>query len=82
MECRKLAAAWLLIEPGGPRTISPELISSFGGDMVTDYETIGTFKTAAGAGGYSEVREQKLLKPIRPIEEAISACTSGRTIKQ
>jgi hypothetical protein len=76
--CQDLAAAWLLVEPKGPRKISPEILSTFGGNMATDFRTIGTFKTAEGSGGYSEAREQKLLKPLRSVDDAIAACTSSR----
>ena len=80
--CKELAAAWLLAEPEGPRKISPEILLSFGANLVTDYETVNTFKTAEGVGGYKEVRVQQLLKPIRSIDAATAACATGRPSKE
>lgn len=80
--CQELATAWLLVEPEGPRKISPEILLSFGANMATDYEIVGTFKTAEGAGGYKEARVQQLLKPARTVDDAMTACSTGRTSKQ
>ncbi|MCX5883614.1 MAG: hypothetical protein NTU74_18010 [Deltaproteobacteria bacterium] len=79
--CHELATAWLLVEPEGPRKISPGTLLSFGANMATDFEIVGTFKTAEGAGGYKEARVQQLLKPIRPVEDAMAACSAGRKPK-
>lgn len=82
ISCEKLAAAWLLAEPEGPRKISPDILLSFGANLATDFQIVGTFKTAEGAGGYKEARVQQLLKPVRVVEDAMTACTTGRTPKQ
>jgi hypothetical protein len=79
--CQELATAWLLSESEGPRKIAPEILLSFGSNMATDYEIVGTFKTAEGAGGYKEVRVQQLLKPVRSVETAMNACAAGRITK-
>lgn len=80
--CEELSRAWLLIETEGPRKISPEILSSFGANLATDFEIVGTFKTAKGAGGHKKARVQQLLKPVRSIEDAMTACVVSRTPKQ
>ena len=80
--CQELAAAWLLVEPQGPRKISPGILLSFGANMGSDFEIVGTFNTAEGAGGFKEVRVQQLLKPVRSVENARTACSVARTSKQ
>lgn len=78
VSCADLAPAWLLFDPTGPAKISPEILSSFGADIDRDYKVVGTFKTAEGAGGYKEIREQQILKPVRSVNAAIDACTLAR----
>jgi hypothetical protein len=80
--CQDLATTWVLAEPEGPRKISPEVLLSFGANLATDFEIIGTFDTAEGAGGYKEIRIQQLLKPVRRIESAMTECAATRTINQ
>jgi hypothetical protein len=80
--CQELGTAWLLVEPEGPKKISAEVLLSFDANLDTDFEIVGTFKTAEGAGGYNEARIQQLLKPVRFFEKAVSACSAGRTPKQ
>jgi fumarate reductase subunit D len=77
--CHELAVAWLLVEIEGPRKISPEILLSFGANIATDFETVGAFKTTEGAGGYKEVRVQQLLKPVRSVGGATTACAISRT---
>lgn len=79
--CQELATAWLLVEPEGPRKISPEVLSSFGANLATDFEAVGTVRTAEGAGGYKKSRVQQMLKPVRTVEDAMSACSAGRIPK-
>jgi hypothetical protein len=76
--CQELATAWLLAEPKGPRKISSAIITSFGANLATDFELVGTFKTAIGTGDSKVSRVQQLLKPIRPVDTAIAACVAGR----
>jgi hypothetical protein len=80
--CQELVSAWLLVEPEGPLKISPEILSSFGANMATDFEVVGMFKTAEGAGGYKEIRAQLLLKPIRAFDTAVTACVADRTSQE
>lgn len=80
VSCEELATAWLLIEPEGPRKIDPDILMSYGANMTTDFEIVGTFKTAEGADGYKEVRVQQLLKPVRYVDAAINACTIATAI--
>ncbi|MCM2501578.1 hypothetical protein [Neorhizobium galegae] len=75
--CEKVAAAWILFEPGGPRSIPVELMSSLGAAFPESYQQVGTWRTAAGAGGYDARRTQELYKPTAP-SEAMSACQAIR----
>lgn len=79
--CEELATTWLLAEPDGPRKISSEILLSFGANMATDFEIVGTFKTAEGASGYREARIQQLLRPVRSIDAGMRACDAGRVSK-
>lgn len=80
--CQEFAKAWLLIEPKGPRKISPEFLLELGANIATDFQNVGTFKTAEGAGGYKEIRVQQLLKPVRPMEDATTACSTRTALKR
>lgn len=78
VSCEELATAWLLVEPEGPRKIDTDILMSYGASMATDFEVVGTFKTAEGAGGYEEVRLQKLFRPVRSSSTAFSSCAATR----
>lgn len=80
--CRELAMAWLLVELEGPIKLSPEILTSFGAQMATDFLVVGTFETAEGVGGYKEPRVQQILKPIRPVGSAITACEATRKVNK
>jgi hypothetical protein len=82
VSCGQLSGAWLLAEPDGPLKISPEILLSFGANMATDFEIVGTLKTAKGAGGFKQARIQQFLKPIRSVEDAMTACVASRLPKQ
>lgn len=82
ISCEMLSVAWLLTEPDGSRKISPEILWSYGADLDKDFKTVGTFMTASGAGGYKERRVQQLLKPVRPVHIAITACEANRTTRK
>ncbi len=81
VSCQKLSTAWILAEPDGPRKLSPEVLLSFGADLATDFEVVGSFQTAAGAGGYKQSRLQQILKPTRSAIEAINHCDASRKHK-
>ena len=57
-----------------PRMISPDVISSFGANLFSDFEIAGTIETPVGMGGYYESFLQVLLRPVRSSREAIEAC--------
>lgn len=79
VSCEKLAAAWVLAERNGPRNLPITVLTTFGAEMTTDYEQVGSWETAAGAGGYAQPREQTLWKPIRNKSTAAAACSAART---
>jgi hypothetical protein len=58
-----LARSWLIVEPDGPRSVSPQMLDAFGLPFPTHYELVGTLRTFSGAGGYVEPRVQYLYKP-------------------
>jgi len=76
--CEKIAAAWVLLEPGGPRSIPIELMSGLGGAFPERYEQVGMWKTAEGAGSFASSRTQVLYKPLSP-NETLSACQTLRS---
>jgi len=82
VSCADLATAWLLVEPEGLGRISPEVLLSFGANMALDFEVVGMFKTAPGAGSHKEARLQKIVKPIRSINTAVTACVDTRATTQ
>ena len=71
--CWKVANAWVLFEPEGPRSIPAELMTGLGADFPGGYGHVGTWQTAEGAGGYAYRRTQKLYKPLKP-QQTMSAC--------
>ena len=75
--CEKIAAAWVLLEPDGPRSISSELMFDLGADFPNAYEFAASWNTAEGAGGYLPARAQVLYKPVRPWE-TMQACQTLR----
>lgn len=75
--CEQLAAAWLLNEPEGPRSLSDSLVSTFGASL-SDYEVVASWHTAKGAGGYDQRPAQQLLKPVRNSGTSIKACIESR----
>ena len=77
VSCEDLSSAWLLLEPGGPRSISDSLVTSFGA-LPSDYEEVATWSTASGAGGYEQRPDQKLMKPTRDIKTSIEGCNESR----
>lgn len=64
--CEQLANAWILTEENGPRSISGEIVVAFGASP-SDYENMGSWDTAKGAGGYEGRPRQALLKPLNSI---------------
>ncbi|WP_051398994.1 hypothetical protein [Legionella oakridgensis] len=79
VSCKQLAHAWLLIEPEWPRNISSDILTSYGAELDKDFQIVGALKIAAGTGGLENSRTQYILKPTRPINEAISLCLATRS---
>jgi hypothetical protein len=75
--CEKIAEAWILFEPGGPRSIPAELMFKLGAEFPHDYERVGAWKTAEGAGGYPDRRTQELYKPLES-QKTLKACQKIR----
>lgn len=72
--CEQVAQAWLLMEPGGPKSLSTAILRQVGIDPATDYLKVGDITAPRGAGGYSFSRAQQILKPARSPSAATSAC--------
>jgi len=81
VKCEEIARAWLLVESNGSRKISPKILRNFGVNWLSDFEIVGSFKTAEGAGGYKKARIQQLLKPVRPVDVATRACTDLKVVQ-
>jgi len=75
--CEKIAAAWVLLEPDGPRSIPSELMRGLGAAFPQDYLQVGMWETAEGAGGYRNSRTQILYKP-KAMDETYRACQAQR----
>lgn len=75
--CEKIANAWILLEPDGPRKIPTEFMPALGAHFPDDYEQVGAWQTAAGAGGYAEIRTQTLFKPVKP-QKTVETCQLQR----
>ncbi|UYO44977.1 hypothetical protein KQX63_02770 [Rhodopseudomonas palustris] len=73
MRCDDLAAAWLLIEPNGPRSLPDGLVTTFGARASEGYAEVASWFTPAGAGGYAEPRLQILKRPL-DISATREAC--------
>ena len=72
--CSDLSNAWILAEPNGPRSLSSEVLLSFGSTLSKDYTLAGVLETARGAGGFKERRRQLLYKPKRSAMHAENMC--------
>ncbi|OAV53955.1 hypothetical protein A6U98_34845 [Rhizobium sp. WYCCWR10014] len=77
VSCEKLAAAWVLVEATGPRSIPTELMADMGAMFPQNYKHAGTWSTADGAGGYIASRVQELYRPINPAD-TLKACKALR----
>lgn len=77
--CQDIANAWVLYESDGPRKISNELMLNVGSSFPNDYECMGTWNTAKGAGGYDTIRLQELYKPKDP-NKTLMTCNALRGI--
>ena len=78
VDCPRLASAWILYEPKGPRILSPEVPLSFGADMASHFAKVGSFFTGSLMGERMKGRWQYLLKPIRDQQTATAACETMR----
>lgn len=76
--CRQVGSAWLLVEPNGPRSISPTILADYGADLAKDYTIAASWKTAKGMGGYRTTQTQQLMKPTRTADVAAQACATAR----
>lgn len=82
VSCDKIAQAWILYEPGGQRNIPEKLMQLLGANFPKDYDLAGSWPTAKGASGLSDVRTQELYKPIAG-SSTLRACNAMREhIKQ
>ncbi|PKO91307.1 MAG: hypothetical protein CVU15_10630 [Betaproteobacteria bacterium HGW-Betaproteobacteria-1] len=78
VSCVELASAWLIYEPSGPRSISSDVINSFGADIKRDYKEVDEFVVPSGTGGRKQSQKQYLLKPARELSSAVRACEQAR----
>ena len=62
--CKDISNAWILYESEGPINISTDLLTSLGMNFPKQYQLVGSWATASGAGGYKQIRIQELYKPL------------------
>jgi hypothetical protein len=79
VSCEKLAGAWLLIEPDGPRSLKTDILSSLGSHFPEDFQSVGKWETSAREGVNPPTREQYLFKPTRSSDEAVAACVAAKS---
>jgi hypothetical protein len=77
--CEAIAASWILTEPGATNSFSPEILRQFGIDISTDYQNVGSISSTRSFA--PKLFEQRLLKPVRPLEAARQACENARRMK-
>jgi len=77
VHCLDIANSWVLYEPKGPRSISADLLTSLGMNFPKQYQKVGSWETAPGAGGYEEIRIQELYKPLN-VKIARTSCELAR----
>ena len=65
VHCKEISNAWIILETKGKRSISIELLDYLGADFPSQYQLMGSWKTAKGAGGFRNPRIQELYKPIK-----------------
>jgi len=75
--CEKIAAAWVLLEPDGPRSLSSELMSGLGATFPSGYTKVAEWQTPEGAGGHAEPFVQMLYKPAAS-DAVFQACNRLR----
>lgn len=75
--CEEISQAWVLFEPEGPRTIPKDLMNEIGADFPVNYDQVGSWLTAKGAGGYRDRRVQELYRP-RHEDKTLMACNKLR----
>lgn len=78
--CEKIAVSWVLLEPGGPRSIQNDLMLSVGSAFPEGYKRVAAWNTAAGAGGYEAPRHQELYEPVLPAD-ILNSCNHLRKTK-
>ena len=64
--CEDISNAWVLFERNGPLNIPVELMAEIGVNFPANYDQVGLWRTAEGAGGYAASRDQQLYKPRFP----------------
>jgi hypothetical protein len=75
--CKDISNAWILYESEGPINISADLLTSLGMNFPKQYQKVGSWETASGAGGYEEIRTQELYKPLN-VNIAKATCELKR----
>lgn len=79
VSCEKIAEAWLIIEPDGPRSLKTDILSSLGAHFPDDFQSVGKWETSAREAANPPTREQYLFKPTRSRDEAVAACMAAKT---
>lgn len=75
--CEDLAKAWVLTEPGGPRSLPLSVLDSLHANFPIDYRLVASWAVASGAGGFQMRGLQNLYMPVA-VDATLSACKKAR----
>ena len=78
IDCGEISRSWLLLEPGGPVSISSSTLNSAGIEVHNDYIRVAAFSTVSSLGGFGGIQQQELFKPAREISLAKAECETAR----
>jgi hypothetical protein len=74
--CEQMAKAWLLVSPSGPIHLPDDVLVRYGLQPAANYESVGTIKAPWPIPG--QYFDQQLMRPQRPLEQALNLCKSAK----
>lgn len=73
VSCQEISEAWVLLEPGGPRSLDSLILDKVGLEFPLSHEPAARWFTPKGAGGYSYERQQILYRPT-DVKSSFKSC--------
>jgi hypothetical protein len=77
--CVALGSSWILAEPGGPRSISTDVLQASGLPFPRSYKIVGEILVPTAASGHPVSRRQIIYSPTMSPAEITSSCESYRS---